>query len=134
METDFDTEEEESQPKKEVTNRDLTTGKWKKGFSGNLAGRPRGKTMKEYAREYLSKLSDAERDEWLEGLDKDTIWKMAEGAPSTKMDLTSNGQTIGSAKDLTDEELEKLANGNTDTTTGSEGGTGEEGVVEETSV
>lgn len=54
---------------------------WKKGQSGNLKGRPIGKTMKEYAKEYLSKLTDEERDEWLEGLDKEIVWKMSEGNP-----------------------------------------------------
>lgn len=67
---------------------------WKKGQSGNIMGRPKGKTMKEYARQYLERMTDEERDEWLEGLGKEAIWKMAEGNPETKTDVTSNGQTI----------------------------------------
>lgn len=67
---------------------------WKKGQSGNLAGRPIGKTMKEYAKEYLSKLNDEERDEWLEGLSKETIWKLAEGNPKQDTDVTSGGEKI----------------------------------------
>lgn len=51
---------------------------WKKGQSGNILGRPKGKTMKEYAKEYLSRMTDDERDEWLEGIDKRIIWEMAE--------------------------------------------------------
>lgn len=52
---------------------------WKKGQSGNIMGRPKGKTMKEYARQYLERMTDEERDEWLEGLNKDIVWQMAEG-------------------------------------------------------
>ncbi len=59
---------------------------WKKGQSGNIMGRPKGKTMKEYAREYLERMTDEERDEWLEGLNKDTIWEMAEGKAAQKVD------------------------------------------------
>lgn len=65
---------------------------WKKGQSGNLKGRPKGKTLKEYAREYLSKMTDEERDEWLDGLNKETVWKMAEGLP--QQDITSGGEKI----------------------------------------
>lgn len=67
---------------------------WKKGQSGNLKGRPKGKTMKEWAREYLSKMTDEERDEWMSGLDKHVVWKMAEGNPETKTDVTSGGEKI----------------------------------------
>ena len=67
---------------------------WKKGQSGNLAGRPKGKTLKEYAREYLSKMNDEERDEWLDGLPKDVVWRMAEGNPHSTEDLTSGGKPI----------------------------------------
>lgn len=67
---------------------------WKKGQSGNLKGRPKGKTMKEYAKDYLSRMTDDERDEWLEGLPKDIIWKMSEGNPETKTDITTMGRPI----------------------------------------
>ena len=69
---------------------------WKKGQSGNLKGRPPGKTMKEYAREYLSKMNDEERDEWLDGLNKDIVWRMAEGQPKqdTNIDATISGPGI----------------------------------------
>ena len=60
---------------------------WKKGQSGNILGRPKGKTMKEYAQEYLSKMSDEERDAWLEGLDKEIVWKMGEGNPKQDTDI-----------------------------------------------
>lgn len=67
---------------------------WKKGQSGNLMGRPKGKTMKDYAREYLSKMTDEERDEWLEGIPKEIIWKLAEGMPKQDTDVTSGGEKI----------------------------------------
>ena len=61
---------------------------FKKGQSGNLAGRPKGVTLKEYCRDFLSKQSDEERAEFLEGIPKESIWKMAEGNPDTKSELT----------------------------------------------
>ena len=67
---------------------------WKKGQSGNLDGRPKGKTMKEYAKEYLSKMNDEERDEWLDGLNKDVVWRMAEGNPHSTEDITTGGKPI----------------------------------------
>ena len=38
---------------------------WKKGQSGNLVGRPPGKTFKEFAREYLMSLPDDEKVDYL---------------------------------------------------------------------
>ena len=67
---------------------------WKKGQSGNIMGRPKGKTMKDYARQYLERMTDEERDEWLEGLDKDVIWEMAENKPRQDTDITSGGEPI----------------------------------------
>ena len=67
---------------------------WKKGQSGNIMGRPKGKTMKEYAKEYLERMTDDERDEWLEGINKDKVWEMAEGKARQDTDITSNGKTI----------------------------------------
>jgi len=67
---------------------------WKKGQSGNILGRPKGKTMKEWAKEYIARMTDDERDEWLAGIPKEVIWKMSEGSPETKTDITSAGQPI----------------------------------------
>lgn len=63
---------------------------WKKGQSGNIMGRPKGKTMKEYARQYLERMTDEERDEWLHGISKDKIWEMSEG--KAKQDVELSGE------------------------------------------
>lgn len=79
---------------KNSKNEDPKPWLWKKGQSGNIMGRPKGKTMKEYAKEYLSKMTDEERDAWLDGIDKETIWKLAEGNPHATSDVTSGGDKI----------------------------------------
>ena len=72
---------------REIKHDHLKAFQWKKGQSGNIMGRPPGKTMKEYARQYLERMTDEERDEWLEGLPKDVIWEMSEG--KAKQDVTA---------------------------------------------
>ena len=65
---------------------------WKPGQSGNPSGRPKSKTLKEYMRETLERMTPEERDKFLLGMNKIDIWKMAEGNPA--QDLTSGGEKI----------------------------------------
>ena len=65
---------------------------WKKGQSGNPKGRPKGKTLKEYVREYLACMTDEEREEFMNGLPKELIWKMAEGNPKQDLEAEVKGE------------------------------------------
>lgn len=61
---------------------------FKKGQSGNPAGRPPGKSLKERARVMLQAMTPEEEQEFLEGIDKRTVWEMAEGKAKQDMELS----------------------------------------------
>jgi len=54
---------------------------------GNKFGKGRKplKTLKEYAREYLARMPEEERLDFLNSLSREFIWQMAEGRPSQDM-------------------------------------------------
>lgn len=64
---------------------------YKKGVSGNPSGRPIGSvSMKTYVRNKLLSMTDEEREEFLEGVDKKTLWEMSEG--KAKQDVELSGE------------------------------------------
>lgn len=69
---------------------------FKPGQSGNPAGRPKGTfSLKTYAKKYLQEMTDEEKLEFMEGLPKEIIWKMAEGNPKQDTELSGDlGLTV----------------------------------------
>jgi hypothetical protein len=67
----------------------LKSFQFKKGVSGNPGGRPKGTvSLKTYARNYLMGLSEEEKYDFMEGLNKIDVWKMAEG--NAKQDTSTD--------------------------------------------
>ena len=69
-------------------------GTLKAGHPNFGAGRPKGKTLKEFAREFLMSMDDDKKLEFLNSLAKDIVWRMAEGNPHNTEDLTSGGKPL----------------------------------------
>jgi len=78
---------------------------YKKGQSGNPSGRPKGISLKEYAKLKFVTMTDEEKEEFLDGLSKDIIWEMGEGRPDSKTEM-SGDMTINIAP----EDKEKIKN------------------------
>jgi hypothetical protein len=52
-----------------------------------LRGRPKN-TLKEYAKQKIAQMTEEEREEFLNGIDKRVIWEMAEGKAKQDVDVS----------------------------------------------
>lgn len=60
----------------------LRPWQFKPGQSGNPKGLAKGTvSLKTFAKKYIQDLNDDEKIEFMKGLDKKTVWEMAEGKP-----------------------------------------------------
>lgn len=84
----------ENQQKKQHKSPWLKEYEWKPGQSGNPAGRPVGKTLKVWAREFLEDLPDDKKLEFLREMEPDIVWRMAEGNPHQTQDTEVKGKVI----------------------------------------
>lgn len=105
-----------TEEEKEIRKERLAPYMWKPGQSGNPKGRPKEKTMKEWARDVLQKMTDEERKKFFIGMPKEVIWKMAEGNPA--QDLTSGGEKIKVVPIYGGASVKGLDNGDTSTDNG----------------
>ena len=69
-------------------------GRFVEGHPDLGAGRPKGKTLKEWMREKLLNMTLEQREEFLKDIPKDLQWRMAEGNPKQDTDIMSGGEKI----------------------------------------
>ena len=100
---DTETLQEQGENTKKDKYAHLKPWQFKPGQSGNPKGRPPGPSLKEYAKKYLSSLTEEERLEYLAGIDKKIVWEMAEGKARQETEVTGH-LTIGEALDQLEDE------------------------------
>ena len=67
---------------KQLTNSKRVIGRpFPKGVSGNLKGRPKGQSLKEYDREKFAKMTFEEKEHFLKTIMPEMRYRMAEGNP-----------------------------------------------------
>jgi hypothetical protein len=57
-------------------------GTFKKGHPPTSEGRPKGKTLKQFAADFLAGLPEEQKTKFLSILNPEIVWKMAEGQPA----------------------------------------------------
>lgn len=99
----MENQEENQKEQRQNKGDNLKPWQFKPGQSGNPLGRPPGRSLKDRAKAYLSGLTDDEAVEFFSGMDKKTVWEMAEG----KAEQTANLRGSLTISDV----LDKLDNG-----------------------
>lgn len=84
----MDEEENTGEQRKSRDYAEIRPYQFKKGQSGNPAGRAKGPSLKERAKVMLANMTDEEAQEYMHGIDKRIIWEMAEGKAKQDVDLS----------------------------------------------
>ena len=81
-------ENEDKQSTKQENNRN-PDGTFKSGISGNPGGRPKN-SLKLHLQTKFADMDDEQKEAWLKDnkINAELMWRMAEGNPSTNMELS----------------------------------------------